>query len=434
MSRFFRNEDDFSSSSESESSSSDEELGVQAARTTVGGVGRSRFLLSDSDEEDEKRVIRSAKDRRYDALVATANNVKSHIKNMDWSKLQEDFDQLNDALKKIMKTDMVSGKKPPVPELYVRAIITIEDFIADTLKDKPKLSKTNSKSLNRMNLKVPKNNRLYKTEIDQLRATGAPSLYDMPEDDSDSDFSSSDDDDDNLKDDLSDTDESTSTSTGSEDDNRGGRASMWLKKDKGEATTSAAKIRKEKKARDVDAGAEADLDDDDGFTTVTRAKTVIRETFKPDEMNEEAVDTKMLEVLRARGRKGTNRTEQISLIESLIPCTKSPRQRIEVVLHLISAKFDGIPAAKLFMPAELWRSAVGDAQKVIALAREHFPGIRFSDEADVRGEDPSIILKGTGTAEIVDPSGETLVRMAVPTAAEEQVKKTEVDAEGQINL
>ncbi|KAI0563679.1 Translation initiation factor eIF3 subunit C [Gracilaria domingensis] len=332
---------------------------------------------------------------------------------MDWAKLQKDFDQLNDALKKIMKTDMVSGKKPPVPELYVRAIITIENFISDNFKDKLKLSKTNSKILNGMNLKIPKNNCLHKTEVDQLRAIGAPSLHDIPGDDSDSDFSSSEDDDDNLKDDLSGTDECTSTSTDSEDDNRGGKASMWLRKDKGEATTTAAKIRKEKKAKDVEAGAESNLDDNDGFTTVRRAETVIRETFKPDEMIEKAVDTKMLEVLRAHGRKGTNRTEQISLIESLVPCTKSPIQRIELVLHLISAKIDGIPAVKLFMTAKLWRSAVGDGQKFIALG-------------------PSIILKQTGTAETVDPSENTLVGMAVLTAAEEQVKKTEVDAEGQI--
>ncbi|CAN8062880.1 unnamed protein product [Agarophyton chilense] len=430
MSRFFRDEDDFSSSSESESSSSDDGVGVTAARTTVGGVGRSRFLHSDSDEDDEKRVILPAKDRRHNALVATANNVKSHMKNMDWSKLQEDFDQLNDALKKIMKTDMVSGKKPPVPEIYVRAIITIEDFIAETMKDKPKLSKTNSKSLNRMNLKVPKNNRLYEKEIDLLRATGAPSLYDMPEEQSDSE-DSSEDDDANLDDDMSDTDDS-SVSSDSDDGNRGGTISMWIKKDKSEIATSSAKTRKEKKTKEIDAGAEADAEDDDGFTTVTRAKSVIRETFKPEEMNEESVDTKMLEILKARGRKGTNRMEQISLIESLLPCSKSPRQCIEVMLHLISAKFDGIPAAKLFMPAELWRSAVGDARKVMVLAREQFPGIRFSDEADEQGEDPSIILKGTGTGEIVDPAGETLVGMAVPTAAEEQVKKTEVDAEGQI--
>ncbi|PXF40500.1 Eukaryotic translation initiation factor 3 subunit C [Gracilariopsis chorda] len=432
MSRFFRNEDDFDSSTESESSSSEEDTGLAKARTTVGGVGKSRFMLSDSDDEDEKRVSKSEKDRRHDVLVATTNNIKSHIKNMDVSKLQEDFDQLNEVLKKIMKTDMVSGRKPPVPELYVRAVITIEDFVSETVKNKPKLSKTNAKSLNRMNLKVPKNNRLYKKEIDQLRATGAPSLYDMRDSDD------SDEEDELQKEDVTDSeyDSDTDSTTSSDSDAGGGGGAFrrWLKKDKDETKTAASKIRKEKKvaSKEIDAGAEADDEDDEGFITVSHSKSVAGEIFKPEEMSEEAVDKKMMEILQARGRKGTNRMEQISLIESLVLCAKSPRQHIELMLHLISAKFDGIPVAKLFMPADLWRSAVNDARKVISLAREQFPGIRFSDEADVRGEDPSIILKGTGTGEIVDPTGETLVGTAVPAVAEEQVKKTEIDAEGQI--
>lgn len=446
MSRFFRGDSD--SSSESSSSSSDDEVGASGARTTVGGVVRSRFLQSDSDEDDVKRVSRSAKDRRFDALVAISNDVKNHMKISDWSKLQEDFDSLNDALKKIMKTDMVSGRKPPVPEIYTRAIITIEDFVSKTLKDKPKLSKTNATSLNRMKLKVPKNNRLYKSDIDALRATGKPTLYDMTVDDdddsTDSDFSDDDDDDDDTfkkgaaKDDSSsDFDSSTDDSEESSDDDVGGgiKSSKWLKKEKADDSAAAAKnARKERKMAATREGPDAgEEDEDDGFTVVSRSKAVAREVFKPDEMTEESVDAKMIEILQARGRRGTNKLEQILLIESLVPCAKSPRQRIELILHLISAKFDGIPLSKLFMPAELWRSAISDASQVIALAKEQFPGIRFSDEADAQVEDPNIMLKsGALAGEIIDPTGEAVQGTAAKAVSEEQVKKTEIDAEGQI--
>lgn len=445
MSRFFHTGHDSDSSSESSSSSSDDDVGPAGARTTVGGVIRSRFMQSDSDDDDVKRVSRSAKDRRFDALVAISNDIKNHIKNSDWSKLQEDFDSLNDALKKIMKTDMVSGRKPPVPEIYVRGMITIEDFVTKTLQEKPKLSKTNATSLNRMKLKVPKNNRQYETEIDALRATGKPSLYDMTVDDdsSDSDSESSDDDDDRVTskkpkaagDDSDDSDfdsSSDETSDSDDDDAAGGGSSFWLKKDKGDSVSAAKNVRKEKKSGPVKDDL-LELDDDDGFKVVSRTKSIVREVFKPDEMTEESVDAKILEILQARGRRGTNKLEQILLIESLVPCTKSARQRIEVMLHLIAAKFDGIPVAKLFMPAELWRSAITDASTVIALAREQFPGIRFSDEADAQVEDPSILLKGAALAgEIIDPTGEAVQGTGAKGVAEEQVKKTEVDAEGQI--
>lgn len=437
MSRFFRGDSD--SSSESSSSSSDDEVGA-GTRTTVGGVIRSRFLQSDSDDDDVKRVSRSAKDRRFDALVTISNNIKNHMKISDWSKLQEDFDALNDSLKKIMKTDMVSGRKPPVPEIYVRAIITIEDFVQRTLKEKPKLSKTNATSLNRMKLKVPKNGRLYNAEIEALRATGKPTLYDMTVDDDSSDSDMSDEDEVfGKKKDHSDSDfdSSSDESSDSDDDTRGGgKSSKWLKKEKidysAAATKNARKERKTAAMREGQEGADGD-DEDDGFIVVSRSKNVAREVFKPDEMTEESVDAKMLEILQARGRRGTNKLEQIILMESLGPCAKSPRQKIELMLHLISAKFDGIPAAKLFMPAELWRSAIADAGKVIALAKEQFPSIRFSDEADVQVEDPNILLKGSALGgEIIDPTGETVQGTSARGVTEEQTKKTEFDSEGQI--
>lgn len=428
MSRFFRAGDDSDSSTESDSSSSEVEVGV--ARTTVGGVGRSRFLASDSEEEDVQRVSRSAKDRRFDELNNVSNIVKNHIKNSDWSKLQEDFDLLNDSLKKFMIIDVVSGRKPPVPEIYLRAVITIEDFMAKTLKEKPKLSKTNATSLNRMRLKVPKNNKLHKTAIEALRATGKFTLYDMPDVYSDDD-------------DYDDSSESSSDES-SDDDAGKQKGSRWLRQDKVGEVGKSVKERKEDKktaareAReligdDEDEGDGAE-DNEDGFTVVTRGKSSTREVFMPDEMTEESVDSKMLELLQSRGRKGTNRIEQIRLIESLSQCTKSPKQNIEITLHLIASKFDGIPVSKLFMPAELWRSAIKDAMKVITLAKENFPGIRFSDEADAFVEDPNIMLKGgVYGGEIFDPTGEAVQGTAARAfSVDDQAKKTEVDADGQI--
>lgn len=460
MSRFFRGGDDSDSSTESSSSSSDEEVGVPAARTTVGGV-RSRFMVSDSEDEDVKRVSRSAKDRRYDEMNSIANNVKNHMKNSDWSKLQEDFDSLNDNLRKVMKTDMVSGRKPPVPEIYLRSVITIEDFMAEALAKKAKLSKTNATNLNRMKLKVPKNNRQYKTEIDALRATGKPSLYDMPEDDDDDDddselsdgdevddrpsgasrFMKKELDDDDDDDDDSESDESSDESDDSSDDDEATEKKnfKWLKKTtKADDFAAASKGRKEKKSVTIQEDAEGSMDtyledEDDGFTVVTRTKGGIREVFSPENMTEESVDAKMLEILQSRGRKGTNKLEQIRLIESLSKCTKTPRQSIEVLLHLIAAKFDGIPASKLFMPGEMWRSAIKNAAEVISLARKHFPQIRFSDEADAQFEDPNLMLRGgIYGGEIVDPSGETVQGTSAKSISDEPTKKVEVDEEGQI--
>lgn len=195
MSRFFRQADDDSSSSSSSESSSEDEAPVALTRTTVAGgaaAGRSRFMVSDSESDGERRVFKSAKDRRFDMLVATSADIKSHIKNNDWGSLRDDFDNLNKQLEKVRKTDMVSGRPPPVPDIYLRCVITLEDRLKTTLEEKPKMSKTNSTALNRMKLSLPKTAAIYNKELEALRATGKATLYDVvdEEDGMDSDTSS----------------------------------------------------------------------------------------------------------------------------------------------------------------------------------------------------------------------------------------------------
>ena len=74
-----------------------------------------------------------------------------------------------------------------------------------------------------MRLKVPKNNKLYRTESDALRSTGKFTLWDVPEDDDDDDGSDFDKDD-------SDSDDSSSDESESSDDDgpRKGGASNWV--------------------------------------------------------------------------------------------------------------------------------------------------------------------------------------------------------------
>ncbi len=424
MSRFFKGGSDSDSSSESSSSSSEDEA-PQVRSTVGGGGGRSRFLASDSEEEDVKRVIRSAANRRYRALVEVSINIKNHIKVGDWSKLEDDFNKLNEGLRKIRKTDLVSGRAPPVPDVYLRSVITIEDLVLKTVKEKPRLSKTNATSINRLKLRVPKNNKEYKEEIAKLRATGKPTLYDMDynlddseEEEEDSDSSSS------------------SESSDSDSDVAPRKGSRWIKKteDKSEATTKRVRKAREKEtvATTEDPGEQGD---DEGFTTVSHQRGAgARQAFNPEEMTEVTVDQKLIEILTSRGRKGTNRQDQILLIEALVPCAKTEKQKLEIMLHLVAAQFDAIPAAKLFMPAKLWNDALVNAVKVVEMARNVYPRIRFSDEHDTHVEDAGLLLKGgVTTGEIVDHTGSAMMGTAAPNLAEQQLEnRTETDAEGAI--
>lgn len=428
MSRFFRNAGDSDSSSESSISSSENDEGPLPQR--------SRFAQSDSEEDDVKRVIRSAASRRFRMLVDISNNVKNHMKVGDWGKLQEDFDDLNAALQKVMKTDMVSGRTPPVPEVYVRAIITISDFLKKTLTEKPKLSKTNQTSLNKMKLRIPKNDKLYSKEIELLRVSGKPSLLDVDYDMDDS-FDGEKKNErvkDKINSESSSDTESVDSSSSENESGAGG--SRWLIKESDTNTSMRKKDRKERKKL-IKAGDGADesnllsSNEDGGFTQVRRKNDP--PVFVPEEMTEASVDEKIVEVLQSRGRKGTNRQEQISVIQSLAACAKSPKQLINIMMHLISAQFDCIPPAKLFMPASLWGNARDNALKVVELSKAHYPAIRFSDETDEAGREPSVLLKGgIRTREILDPMGNPLAGTTLPNLGDaEPQNKIEIGADGE---
>jgi translation initiation factor 3 subunit C len=49
----------------------------------------SRFLDSDSDSDDAKRVVKSAKDKRFDELRSTIQQLENAKKINDWSVIQK---------------------------------------------------------------------------------------------------------------------------------------------------------------------------------------------------------------------------------------------------------------------------------------------------------------------------------------------------------
>lgn len=92
-SKFFASGDSDSDTDDFSSSSSDSEH-------QQGGFS-SRFTFESSEsEEEEKRVIRSTRDKRFDALQSAANNLRNHVKISDWAAAAQDFDVLHRELEK----------------------------------------------------------------------------------------------------------------------------------------------------------------------------------------------------------------------------------------------------------------------------------------------------------------------------------------------
>ena len=91
MSRFWAGASSASESddSDSEKSSSSDE---QAAKKKV----ENRWAMdSDSESEEENRRVVSAKDKAWISMESDVKTLRNSIKNNDWARIQEVFDELN---------------------------------------------------------------------------------------------------------------------------------------------------------------------------------------------------------------------------------------------------------------------------------------------------------------------------------------------------
>ncbi|KAG5177289.1 eukaryotic translation initiation factor 3 subunit C [Tribonema minus] len=195
MSRFWAGQND-ASASESESDSGSD----SSAANKRGQRERRQWALeSDSESEDEVRVVKSAKDRSWEAIKTSCSKIRNHLKINDWNGTQTVFDELCRQMDKAK----VNIAKEGTPKFFIKLLVDLEDKLTETLKDKAgvkKMSATNTRSLNRMKLQLKKHNKAYEAEIADCRAKpdeyagdagAAAESEEEPASDSDSDSDSS---------------------------------------------------------------------------------------------------------------------------------------------------------------------------------------------------------------------------------------------------
>uniref|UniRef100_M4CT54 Eukaryotic translation initiation factor 3 subunit C n=1 Tax=Brassica campestris TaxID=3711 RepID=M4CT54_BRACM len=247
-------------------SSTEEELDEVQDTNTAGGA--SRYLPGGSDTDDgdlPKRVVQPGKDKRFEEMVHTAEQMKHAMNVNNWVSLLENFDKINKQLEKVMR--IKEAVKAPV--LYIKTLVMLEDFLNETtLEAKNEMSHSNSKALNSMRQRLKKNNKMYEEEINKYRES---------------------------------------------------------------SETEEAKV------------SEEELCNKD-----------------PKEITWEWINQKLKEVVSARGRKGTARSELIDQLTHLMRLAKTPAQKLEILFGLVSAQFDVNPGLSGHMPIDVWKKCVNN--------------------------------------------------------------------------
>lgn len=175
------------SSSEDEDSDYSSDSSVEMTQQTRP---TSRWAIdSESESDDEVRVVRSAKDKAFAQLEKHCQLLKNHLKINDWSKILAEYDLMMKLLEKQKKVI----NKNTFPKYYIRAVVQVEDALNELVSDKSaqkKMAKENSKAFIRMKGKLKKSDADLRQQLEAFRATADESEDDSDYDGSDSSSSS----------------------------------------------------------------------------------------------------------------------------------------------------------------------------------------------------------------------------------------------------
>ncbi|KAL1880778.1 hypothetical protein VTK73DRAFT_5163 [Phialemonium thermophilum] len=323
--------------SEEESEEGDESSEESSDDEAGKRKGASRFMLDVSSESEESDVetttrVKSAKDKRFEELEATITAIANGQKNGDWDRISAEFDKLNRQAAKLIQDGSAA------PKAYIKAIAELEDFMNETLAKQKvtpkKMNAIQARGLNAVKQRIKKNNKEYQKQIDAYRAD---------------------------KDAFMESDEEEEPVPGP-------------------STTTRVRFEPEL--------GEAAAEDEEGFATVRRGGRTLK--FTP-----ESIFKHLRSIMESRGKKNTDRLEQIDIMEKLYDVAQTPYQQIRVLLTLVSTRFDLGSGAATSMPVEHWKAAEKEMYQLLSIldANSEYIVVENAEEWD-DDEKPPVLEKG----------------------------------------
>ncbi|GJE95438.1 eukaryotic translation initiation factor 3 subunit 8 [Phanerochaete sordida] len=308
MSRFLRGAGDSDSSDDSESESEDES--EMSEDEDDKGKKKSRFLRTEDDEEssDEEEGKRVVKSAKDKRL----EEMEAAGKMMDNALKINDWVAISNEFDKLYRmVQRQQNVSEPIPPFFIRTLASLESSlnaaVSKEKEAKKKMNASNARALTAMKQKVKKVIKEFETEVKKYQED--PEAFE-----------------------------------------RDYTAAVTVE------APSAPKAKKGKKAEE----GEEDAED---FTTVGKGgKTVL---YTP-----ETIFKNLQAIQEARGKKNTDRSEQIRVLEKLLEVSVTSYQRIRVLLALISSRFDYNSSVATHMPIDLWIAAQKEIDQLVGIITE----------------------------------------------------------------
>ncbi|KAF8466462.1 eukaryotic translation initiation factor 3 subunit 8 N-terminus-domain-containing protein [Kalaharituber pfeilii] len=282
-----------SSSSSSSEASSEEESEVEEEEEERPNPFIAGGGYASSDESDEEGR-RVVKSARDKRL----SEIETSVRLIENAEKINDWVVISAEFDKLNRFVEKAKQTGPVPKLYIKTITDLEEFMNESIaKDKTatkRMNAANARALNTIKQRIKKNNRGYEKEIEQYRADKDGFMVEEEVEE---------------------------------------KAAVKTKREK----TISREIA-------LEAG------DEEGFATVGRGGKTIQYT-------PESIFKHLKVIIEARGKKNTDKLEQIRTMEKLLEISQTPYQKIKVLLALISTRFDLTTGASSFMSTEQWKRA-----------------------------------------------------------------------------
>lgn len=349
--RFFRSGNDSSdeSSSDEEELYSDEEIDDVEDSDEDDDDDDDSEDDSDSDSDDGKqganKFLMDASDSEADSDEDTTAKVKS-AKDKRFDELESTINTIENARKindwgsvstdfdKLNRQAEKLRQGSVMPKLYIKAVADLEDFMTEAItmqKVTPKkMNATAARGLNAVKQRIRKISKEYQSQIDSYR--------------SDKD--------------------------------------AYMESDAEVAAPRTTRVRIEESAA---TGAAVD-DDDEGFSTV------VGKGGRAVQYTAEGIFKQLRTIMESRGKKNTDRAEQIKVMEKLREIAVTPYQEIRVLLTTISTRFDLGSGAASYMPLDHWKAAEQELAALFSVLEKNkdFIVIENAEEWDDDDKPPTL--------------------------------------------
>lgn len=146
-----------------------------------------------------------------------------------------------------------------------------------------------------------------------------------------------------------------------------------------------AVVSKPKKAPKFEVEAAQEELDDEGFATVGKGGRTLQYT-------PESIFKHLRTIMETRGKKNTDRLEQIKVMEKLNEIANTPYQQIRVLLTLVSARFDLGSGTSNTMPLEQWKAAEKELSMLLKIldTNHDYVVVENAEEWDDDEKPPSL--------------------------------------------